>query len=416
MYYSAEFEFLKKVLQKMHLHVSECTFGEVPDSGFDFGLRNYLDRNFEYKDLFSKITDQIQPNTIYKFIDQFNCNYICLQLPKEDEVASILLIGPFLSNEITPEIIFEIAEQAGVDHYDVKELKRFYSNIPVIQDQVLLKTMINVFGETLWGAGTAFRIIDINQELSLSSIPLSSNDKARKERDILIEMKNMESRYAFENELIETVARGQSHRAELMMKSFPASVIDLRITDAIRNIKNYCIICNTLLRKAAEQGGVHPLYLDKVSTDYALRIEALTDMTASKTMMLEMIRSYCRLVRKHSMKPYSPPTQKAIAYIDADLSGDLSLRALSAYQGISSSYLSALFKKETGQTITDYVNQRRVQYAIQLLSTTKLQIQTIAQNCGISDVNYFSKIFKKYTQKTPKEFRKESNQHIKHSD
>ena len=40
-----------------------------------------------------------------------------------------------------------------------------------------------------------------------------------------------------------------------------------------------------------------------------------------------------------------------------------------------------------------------------LLNTTSLQIQTISQLCGISDVNYFSKIFKKYTGLTPKEYR-----------
>ena len=45
--------------------------------------------------------------------------------------------------------------------------------------------------------------------------------------------------------------------------------------------------------------------------------------------------------------------------------------------------------------------------AAKLLATTRLQVQTVALHCGISDVNYFSKIFKRYVKKTPKEYRRE---------
>ena len=272
--------------------------------------------------------------------------------------------------------------------------------------------MSNVFAEVLWSADSSFEIVDINEEIISSTMPLTADEGAHKDQDVILEMQNMEMRYAYENELIESVTKGQSSRASLMIQSFSNLAFEQRTSDTLRNMKNYCIICNTLLRKAAEKGGVHPIYLDKTSSNFAKSIEAINDLDGGKTIMDEMVHSYCRLVRKHSSKHYSPPIQKTLAYIDADLTGDLSLRALSSMQGISNSYLSALFKKETGQTITDYVNKKRVQRAVQLLSTTKLQIQTISQYCGISDVNYFSKIFKKYTNKTPKEFRKDKQHQI----
>lgn len=74
-------------------------------------------------------------------------------------------------------------------------------------------------------------------------------------------------------------------------------------------------------------------------------------------------------------------------------------------QGISKSYLSSLFKKETDMTITDYVNHKRIQYASVLLSTTHLQIQTVAQHCGMMDVQYFSRLFKKIKGESPVEYR-----------
>ena len=62
-------------------------------------------------------------------------------------------------------------------------------------------------------------------------------------------------------------------------------------------------------------------------------------------------------------------------------------------------------KKETGSTLTEYVNRKRVEHAIFLLNSTNLQIQEIAAACGIPDVNYFTKIFKKQVGNTPKEYR-----------
>ena len=91
--------------------------------------------------------------------------------------------------------------------------------------------------------------------------------------------------------------------------------------------------------------------------------------------------------------------------IDSDLSANLSLSSLAATQNVSSGYLSTIFKRETGKTITEYISDERIKLASRLLTTTHLQIQTIALHCGIIDVQYFSKTFKKKTGKTPKEYR-----------
>lgn len=105
------------------------------------------------------------------------------------------------------------------------------------------------------------------------------------------------------------------------------------------------------------------------------------------------------------MKGYSLLIRKVLTRIDYDLTADLSLKTQADLLNVNASYLSTLFKKETGTTLTDYVNKKRVDNAIFLLNSTNMQIQTIAQYCGIPDVNYFTKIFKKYISQTPKEYR-----------
>lgn len=175
--------------------------------------------------------------------------------------------------------------------------------------------------------------------------------------------------------------------------------------DPIRNMKNYCIILNTLLRKAAELGAVHPLHIDSLSSKFAIKIENAVSTAALTRLQSEMVHKYCLLVKNHSMQGYSLLIRKVLTRIDTDLTADLSLRAQAALLNINSSYLSTLFKKEVGMTLTDYVNNKRVEHALFLLNTTTMQIQAIAQHCGIPDVNYFTKTFKKHIGKTPKEYR-----------
>lgn len=218
-------------------------------------------------------------------------------------------------------------------------------------------------------------------------------------------MQALELRYASENKLLQAVSQGLAHKAEMLLGNPSASFLEQRVADPLRNAKNYAIILNTLLRKAAENGFVHPLHIDRISSDFARKIELLDSPDRSLQLQKEMIRKYCLMVKNHSMKGYSLLVQKVITQIDSDLTDNLTLNAMAEMLKINPSYLSSLFKKETGTTLTDYVNRKRVEHAILLLNTTSLQIQTIAQYCGIPDVNYFTKIFKKYINKTPKEYR-----------
>lgn len=402
--YRAELNYLMKVLDKLHIQALRIRADSLPGQYLDMGLRKLLGLEADFARMFQPPDRWVEESTIYKVTDPFQCSYITLLLPDAPE-ADVLLVGPYLTAKKTREQLMEEAERYGLPMGRFPRLEECYSYIPVIQAEAVLLAGIHVLGETLWGEGAAFSIIHIDQTEPAGSADLLPREEVSDPKEVMLHIKAMETRYAYENQLMELVSKGLVHRAELMLSGVSEQFMEQRMTDPVRNLKNYCVVGNTILRKAAEWGGVHPVYLDSVSSAFAREIESLNSMSAGQDMFLKMIRSYSRLVKTHSSKQYSSPVQKAVTIIDSDLSGDLSLKALAAMQGVNASYLSTLFKRETGRTVTDYVNQKRVDLAIHLLATTKLQVQTIAQHCGISDVNYFSKVFKKYTRKTPKEYR-----------
>jgi len=402
MAYRAELDFLRAVLHKLRLQTSLLRSGEPIDCQADCGLRRLLGREEEYERTFREVARRAQPSTIYNLRDPYLLRYVILRLPDK---ADVLLIGPYLEQEATQQMLLEEAARLRMPPNRFRQIEDCYSSIPILPDERWLAALVDSFGERLWGSGEAFAVVDINQELSGVPAALADHENPPSPEETELTMKMMEERYAYENELMNAVRQGQSHKAGLIFKSFTQLSFQQRLSDQVRNMKNYCIIMNTLLRKAAEQGGVHPVYLDRMSSAFAQKIEQLSSQVSVGELMEEMFRSYCRLVRRNSMQQYSPPVQKAIIHIDSDLTADLSLKALAEIQNINASYLSSLFRRETGQTVTDHVNHKRIDHAAHLLRSTRLQIQTVAQYSGIPDVNYFSKIFKKYTGMTPKEFR-----------
>lgn len=114
-----------------------------------------------------------------------------------------------------------------------------------------------------------------------------------------------------------------------------------------------------------------------------------------------MVKEYCLYVQKYSLRQYSPLIQKVINQVNLHMDSDLSLKSLAAQCYISPSYLSSVFKQETGQTLTDYISSRRMERAAKLLLTTNARIAVVAEEVGILDVNYFTKMFKSATGQTP---------------
>lgn len=84
---------------------------------------------------------------------------------------------------------------------------------------------------------------------------------------------------------------------------------------------------------------------------------------------------------------------------------NLSLNTIAVFVNISGSYLSSLFKKNTGKNITDQITETRIRIAQGLLQNTILSIKEISERVGYSNQYYFSASFKKITGLSPSAFR-----------
>lgn len=396
-----ELDFLLDVFKKSHIRTRMI----APTDSADVITDSWID---SIVDLPSDVTvrdviGEVENLTRYTYTNELKLKFILMKLPLGER--NIFLIGPYLSAPLTREEIMEIGESLGLVPSVQKNLREYYASIPQISDSDHIFCALDTFCERVFHT-SSFALVQINGRRTLPLGRAQVSDDGGNIDRTLSDMENLGKRYEIENELMHAVTLGEEHK-QRMFSVLDGKKFEQRIRDTLRNSQNYLIIMNTLLRKAAENGGVHPLYIDRMSTDFALEIEQLSDVKDVTELMKRMFVSYCRLVRKHATAGYSPVVKKTVALIDADISAELTLSILAGKQGISPGYLATVFKKETHKTISEYIRSRRMERAVHLLATTNLQIQSIAGYCGIMDIQYFTKLFKKHTGKTPNEYRKE---------
>ena len=405
MFYEKELLFLCDTLKKMGVKTKVMTARGFDLSFFDIENISKVSEDDELS--VSRFFGNTSEKTLYKMTDIFMRGYSYLLLPGETE-QTLFFVGPYLHFPVFENDIPEIGERNLIPPKNQRHLSEYYSSLPVLPDSSPVFIMLDTFCEKIWQS-QSFSVVDVNKEKQLPASPINNNLQNESFDDILADMKALEKRYAFENEMLKAVEHGQIHKEKYLISAFYGNHFEKRSSDALRNAKNYSIIMNTLLRKAAESGGVHPIYIDSTSSAFAIKIEHVSSLAENSDIMREMFRDYCRLVRRHSMKNFSLIVQKTIMLIEKDLSAELSPSLIAENQNLSLGYLSTVFKRETGQTITEYIREKRMKHAEHLLVTTRLQIQTIALHCGIMDVQYFSKTFKKYSGMTPKEYRDTAN-------
>ncbi len=113
--------------------------------------------------------------------------------------------------------------------------------------------------------------------------------------------------------------------------------------------------------------------------------------------------------RIHAIERFSDIDEKVKEYITLHLDEeDLSRETIAHYTFLSSDYLSRIFKKKTGLSISDYMIQERFKKAKELLVTTDLSVSAVMSAVGYSHFSYFSKMFKKISGCSPVEYRKKN--------
>ncbi|MCL1819668.1 MAG: helix-turn-helix transcriptional regulator [Oscillospiraceae bacterium] len=212
-----------------------------------------------------------------------------------------------------------------------------------------------------------------------------------------------------EKELISCVEYGKPELLESMFSKIESTDSDLVppvAADAIRSMKNIVLFSLGVASRAALKGGLDYDTMTSTTTRYLNQVESLNRQTDLFALFKQMFLEFARRTARARLTLTNTAvvmniSKTALGRIYEKTTPTIIAEVL----GMNVTYLCAHFKRETGKTISEYINEIKVTECKRLLETTNLSISQISEQLSFSSQSYLIKIFKKVTGNTPTEYR-----------
>ena len=211
---------------------------------------------------------------------------------------------------------------------------------------------------------------------------------------------------ALEEALMDIVRRGDTAALRRWLASAPAVRGGTIAPDQLRQLRNLFIVTATLVSRAAIRGGMSEDDAFSLSDAYIRRAELLTSHGRIQNLQYNMLLEFTEQVETlHRGRHATKLALDAANYVRHHLSEPVSVEKMAQAFFLSRPYLSARFKKETGETLTDFILREKTEEAKRLLRYSDRSLSAISVYLGFSSHGHFSRVFKKYAGLTPQQYR-----------
>jgi YSIRK-targeted surface antigen transcriptional regulator len=325
-------------------------------------------------------------------------NYLSIPIPGN---GGYLIIGPTIHPTYTEEMIkYHLADR----HITVnkKTVLTHYEALPRLAKHELAACArllyMTIYGKPITNDALFYamptELPDHENELPAAAIKHPAY-QTRSHHNLLAEKR-----------IIDAVRSGQANELKLAIQEFPEELYGvLSKRSYLRSHKNIVIAAITLAARAAIEGGVDTEDALTLSDLYIQQLEDLLTIEEVKVMQIEALSKFAERVEQVRNEKYSKAILTCLQYISNHLYENITLDSLAESSHISPNYLSTLFKKEVGMSPTMYIQHAKVQEAKKLLMVSDYSLIDICLYLSFHDQSHFTKVFKKHTGQTPRQYR-----------
>lgn len=177
--------------------------------------------------------------------------------------------------------------------------------------------------------------------------------------------------------------------------------------DFLRNMRYHFVVSTALISRLCVEKGLERELAYTLSDLYIGRMDIAKTAEQILTLHNEMLMDFThKMAELPKQKIYSIQIVKAIDYIRKHRNIKLTVQEIADKLDINRSYLSSLFKKETGRSISDYIREEKIKAAANMLKFSEYSYGDIAEYFGFASQSHFIKCFREQTGLSPKEYRK----------
>ena len=233
-----------------------------------------------------------------------------------------------------------------------------------------------------------------------------------------------EERYhhSYDEELLqyEYLRDGDRRSIEESKRMFRTGITGTLSKDPLRDKKYLFVASATLATRFAIEGGMSADAAYHLSDLYIQKMDSCSDLRGVYEIQTEMFEDFTRRmeeIRKRSEAPVvnqsekSRPVALCMDYIDLHLHSRITLSELGEAVNYSPNHLNAVFRRETGLTLQQYIRKVKVEEAKRMLLYSRFSISEIAVFLAFSSPSHFDRVFREETGLAPKEYRNKSFRH-----
>ncbi|MFD1990667.1 helix-turn-helix domain-containing protein [Paenibacillus nicotianae] len=358
-------------------------------------------------------TDQAN---VTETIDYSSLDRLQTQENTDIDIEGALIAGPFFNAIVPEELIKGIIVDHQLSFRQQDEVWAFYKNVPLISKERIYNAAVMIYFMLYHKELDMAELIQHNlhipaasiHRVHLDSIPHLASSNALSRHD---EAEYTPDRYHHNPEMerifLQYIREGRKEDLIQWELGFPTEKLGvLSKKSLLRNEKNLGICSVTLVTRAAMDGGVNAEIAYTLSDFYIQAVEECENPAQVHMTTQRCNADFVDRVLEGQKQRYSHEVNLTRHYIFSHLYEPIHLQDLAKETKLNADYLSQLFKKEIGCSPIVYIQQQRIDEAKKLISLSHYSLAEISTLLQFHDQSYFTKIFKRYTGVTPKQYQK----------
>lgn len=312
-----------------------------------------------------------------------------------------ITVGPFLMVDRTDYLSYELQELLKLPPERIPAVQAELRHVPFVEPSnvAALSTLL-------------FMSVGFMNDVS------AANDRMQAQRTELLQKQlsayvtelkrdGQFPAYPFRQEdaLTQAMLQGDREKAQSILNELLGHVLFSSGGD-FRWIRARCFELLVVLSRTAVKNGADPELILHLGDEYAEIIPACPNIEELSMRLSEALRRFMDAGFGLRDGRHADAVHNAVYFIRRNYREKITLDDAARYVYLSPTYLSRVFKQETGIPFTRFLNNVRVEKSKSLLTMTEMRLTEIAAACGFEDQSYFTKVFRAVTGETPQRYRK----------
>lgn len=373
-----------------------------PITSFCHLFKNYLPSNDTCERLHISASKRaVTLGETYIFSCHANLNHIVFPLVNNGAFLGSILVGPFLMEKPDSLLIQDINKRYSIPTDSLIEMYEETGSIkvyPPYKVTQISKLLYYLFSNL---------ITESKQQLIINQSKLHQQAKINESIQNYKAFDETSERcypYEKEKELCNKVKVGNIKDAKGILNELLGYVF-FSEGNSMEILKSRSIEWCSVLSRAAIEGGAATDSILKINNQFLKTLQQINDMDTLCYKLQETVEVFTESMFNYIPSKNNDLIRRAMLYISKNYSSNITLENVATHVHLNPAYFSSLFKQAAGSSFKEYLNMIRIEEGKRLLSNTDYSIIDIAIAVGFEDQSYFSKVFKKYTGLTPKQYR-----------